>query len=332
MSAKYAKRFEAVFLCHHPKGPKLTYLAAAKVIKKSKTFVSKWVKRYESHQNVDDFDERGLKRSTSQKQDKIIVQLFKKKPTLRLRQARNLLANKGIDVSINTIQRRLQEANVKYRPTISKPLLSQRHVEKRKAWAEENKDRDWTNVVFSDEATFWAWVPLKRAWSTGHTRFIQRTVKHPTKINVWGCFSNRGFGCLELFTQNLDSKKMVKIYQRGLLKSVNKMYNSKDENWVLQEDNDPKHRSRICTTWKEENGITTLDWPSQSPDANPIENVWGIMKTQLAGKPVHNLKQLARNIRQIWRSLPVEYAERLVESMPRRCKAIIDNNGDYTTY
>lgn len=332
MSAKYAKRFEAVFLCKHAKGPKLSFVSAAKVIKKSKSFVEKWVKRFDLYKNVDDYDERGTKRVTSKKQDKVIVSLFKKTPNMRLRQARVQLAKKGIHVSINTIQRRLQAANVKYRPTILKPLLSQKHVEKRRAWAEENKDRDWTKVVFSDEATFWAWLPLKRAWSSCDTRIIQRTIKHPVKVNVWGCFSQRGFGCLELFTQNLNAEKMLKIYKRGLLKSVEKMFGKKTENWVLQEDNDPKHRSRLCKAWKEENGVTTMDWPSQSPDANPIENVWGIMKSQLAGKPVHDLKQLARAIRKIWRSLSVDYAQKLVESMPNRCEAILQNDGDYTVY
>ena len=75
-----------------------------------------------------------------------------------------------------------------------------------------------------------------------------------------------------------------------------------------------------------------MDWPSQSPDANPMENMWAIMKFQLAGKPVYDLKQLARKIREIWRSLSVDYAEKLVESMPRRCEAILENDGGYTTY
>ncbi|EFN84665.1 Transposable element Tcb1 transposase, partial [Harpegnathos saltator] len=48
-----------------------------------------------------------------------------------------------------------------------------------------------------------------------------------------------------------------------------------------QKDNDPKHHSRLCSRWKEENGITVLQWPSQSPDANPIENIWSAMKHKL---------------------------------------------------
>ncbi|EFN89281.1 Transposable element Tcb2 transposase, partial [Harpegnathos saltator] len=56
--------------------------------------------------------------------------------------------------------------------------------------------------------------------------------------------------------------------------------------WILQEDNDPKHRSKFCTEWKEQSDIVTLDWPSQSLDANPIENVWAYLKHKLRGKRV----------------------------------------------
>lgn len=59
MSAAYASRYEAVFLCTHPKGPKMFHAAAAKYMRKSKSFVSKWVKRYKETKTVDDLPERG---------------------------------------------------------------------------------------------------------------------------------------------------------------------------------------------------------------------------------------------------------------------------------
>ena len=57
MSAAYVSRFEAVFLCTHPKGPKMSFSSAAKYMKKSKTFVAKWVERYMELKNVDDLTE-----------------------------------------------------------------------------------------------------------------------------------------------------------------------------------------------------------------------------------------------------------------------------------
>lgn len=151
-------------------------------------------------------------------------------------------------------------------------------------------------------------------------------------MHFWGCFSKQGFGSLHLFSDNLNAKKMLKIYEKALLPSAKRWYINKNEDWILQEDNDPKHRSKLCTEWKEQSGIVTLDWPSQSPDANPIENVWAYIKQKLRGKRTYTAKQLSRNIRQIWRALPLQYAVNLVESMPRRCQAIIDAGGDWTHY
>ena len=149
---------------------------------------------------------------------------------------------------------------MQYRPMRQKPLLSEVHMAKRFSWATENVDRDWSNVLFSNEASFWAWVPIKRVWSAAGERFLQQTVKNPIKIHVWGCFSQRSFGCLKLLAENLNAQKMLQIYEHGLLRSAEKMFGVNNKDWILQEDNDPKHHSHLCTSWKAENGITTLDW------------------------------------------------------------------------
>lgn len=332
MSAAYASRYEAVFLCSHPKGPKMSYVAAAKYMGKSKSFVAKWVQQYKKTKNVDDLPERGSIGKVTPNMEKKIVNLFKRNPTLTLRQGAAKLKQKGIEISHTTIRTHLLAHNIKYRSTMKKPLLGEKHVIKRLAWAKENLDRDWSNVIFTDEASIWGYISIRRSWSTLTNRLIQRTVKHPVKVHLWGCFSKQGFGALHLFTYNLNAPKMLKIYEKYLLPTAERCFIKKNEDWILQEDNDPKHRSKLCTEWKEQSGIVTLDWPSQSPDANPIENVWAYLKHKLRGKRVCTLKQLTRQIRLIWRSLPNEYAVNLVESMPRRCQAIINAGGDWTHY
>lgn len=87
---------------------------------------------------------------------------------------------------------------------------------------------------------------------------------------------------LELFSQILSERKITEIYSGRVLKSANKFFEPNCNDWILQEDNDPKHRSKLCKAWKEENGVVTMYWPSRSPDMNPIKNVWAIMKVKLA--------------------------------------------------
>ena len=72
----------------------MSYAAAAKYIKKSKSFAKKWVERYKANKTVDDLPERGKSRATTSKQDKAIIKLFERLPTLRLREAKAILAEK----------------------------------------------------------------------------------------------------------------------------------------------------------------------------------------------------------------------------------------------
>lgn len=189
MSAAYASRYEAVFLCLHPKGPKMSYGVAAKYMRKSKTFVSKWAKRYSEVKNVNDLPNRGSMQKTTKKEDRMILRVFEKNSCLSLRGGQAVLRKKGLNVLCDTIRRRLLAHEVKFRSTIKKPLLFEKHIKKRLTWAKENLDRDWNNVIFSDEASFWACSSITHTWCTHANRFIHRTVKHPVKVHVWGSLS-----------------------------------------------------------------------------------------------------------------------------------------------
>ncbi|GAB1862215.1 Mos1 transposase HTH domain-containing protein [Camponotus japonicus] len=135
MSTAYASRFEAMFLCSHPKGPKMSFAMASRYMGKSVSFVKKWVKRYNDMKNVDDLPERGTRRSTSKENDKAILKIFAKNPGCSLRKAKLILSKKGVEVSLNIIRRRLRDANYMWRCTKLKPFLSEKHVEKRLLWA-----------------------------------------------------------------------------------------------------------------------------------------------------------------------------------------------------
>ena len=70
-----------------------------------------------------------------------------------------------------------------------------------------------------------------------------------------------------------------------------------------------------------------MDWPSMSPDLNPIEHLWGILKRKVEVCKVSNISQLRDVVMEEWQSIPVATREALVNSMPRRVKTVLDNEG-----
>ncbi len=78
--------------------------------------------------------------------------------------------------------------------------------------------------------------------------------------------------------------------------------------------------------------VKLLDWPSMSPDINPIEHLWSILKSKVEECKVSNIHQLRDVVMEEWKRTPVATCEALVNSMPKRVKAVLENIGGHTKY
>jgi transposase len=246
-------------------------------------------------------------------------------------------------VSVQTVRNTLKKAHFKAVVKKKKPLLREDNKKARLAWAQKYRNwtiEDWTRVLWSDEVK----VNLlgsdgqEYVWKKAGEPLSQREVKGTLKfgggkMNVWGCMGWNGVGILTEVEGNMDAEQFVDIMDSSLLRSI-EMSGIPQENVIFQQDNDPKHTSRLATDWFKEHQITLMDWPSQSPDLNPTEHLWGHLKRRLNSyeKPPSGVWELWDRLAAEWGKIEVEVCQKLIESMPRRIEAVIKAKGGNTKY
>ena len=102
---------------------------------------------------------------------------------------------------------------------------------------------------------------------------------------------------------------------------------------IVMEDNAPVHK-KVCIPVRMKLGMTVLEWPPNSPDLNPIENIWSYMK-DIIGKDygvVSSVAEMKRIVRSMWENFKDEQWDKLIESLPERMAAVIAVKGGSTRY
>ena len=220
-----------------------------------------------------------------------------------------------------------------------KPLVTRRQRENRinfakkyQTWSEE----DWLNVLWSDEATFnvtcnrGSHVYRRRGSDPLDPRYLKNTDKFPDSLMVWGCFSGSGLGPLVVLPRNLRVNQNVylELLSDHLPDAFDKLGATE-----FQQDGAPAHTAKSITTWLNDCGVSFIkDWPGNSPDLNPIENLWHIIKQHLQGEDVSTLPKLETAIHDTWINIPSTHLHNLAASLPRRLKAVLKRKGHPTKY
>ncbi len=198
------------------------------------------------------------------------------------------------------------------------------HKKARKQFAEDKQTKDmdyWNHVLWSDETqiNLFGSDGVKRVWRQPGEEYKDKrvlpTVKHGDEsVMVWGCMSAAGTEELQFIEGTMNANMYCDILKQRL-----------GHRAVFQHDNDPKHTSKTG------DGLAK-DWPSMSPDLNPIEYLWGILKRKVEERKVSNIHQLRDVVMEEWKRTPVATCEALVNSMPKRVKVVLEHNGGHTKY
>lgn len=320
---------------------KWSYRKIADYLECSVKMVFNALAHFKLHGTSDNVPRKLRPRKTTVQEDRLMLRLAKADPFKGSNVIRKEVFSEDDPrhVSTKLVRRRLVEGKLLGRIARKVPLLTRQHRENRLAFARKYSIwtiHQWKKVLFSDETKInlinsdgkrYVRRPINEALNNKYTK---KTVKHGGgNVMVWGCFSGYGIGPVRKIEGQMDQYQYKKILEETMIPHS-------EENlpvtWIFQHDNDPKHTARSVKAFLTEQSVTVLEWPANSPDLNPIENLWHTIKTKLSQNHITNIHGLYSAFENAWRSIPVETCNKLVESMPRRCKAVIDNRGYPTKY
>lgn len=323
----------------HNEGKSLREIGS--IINRSHAAVKKIIDKYKNFGKVENLHKVGRPKRLNETEIRSIVRTVKQNPAeSAVKIAEAISESSRKTVSASTIRRALHANGLHGRVPRKKPYISKVNQKRRLDYAKKYKDKDitfWKNVVFSDESKFeiFGKKKLVKIWRSKNQELAENnmvaTVKHGGgSVMVWGCMAVSGVGNLVFIESTMNKIDYLNILKNNLRPSVEKL--GLDSTWVFQQDNDPKHTSKVVKEWMLYHVPKQLDHPPQSPDLNPIEHLWEYLDRQIRKRTITNKDMLKSVIMDEWSKIPSEVTATLIESMPRRLQAVINAKGKHTKY
>ena len=154
--------------------------------------------------------------------------------------------------------------------------------------------------------------------------------KHPCKVHIWAGISWQGSTAVCIFEGKMNAALFVQILDRTLLHFIRDRL---PDHHKYMQDNDPKHTSRLAQSFLADNDVNWWKTPPESPDLNPIENLWHELKEFLRRevKP-HNKQELVDGILRFWKTVTIAKCRTYIHHIHKVIPKVIELEGNATGY
>jgi len=258
------------------------------------------------------------------------------------------LANElDLNVSVSTVRRHLGAHGYHRRVARKVPLLKEVQKRKRLAWAEEQKGFDVSKVIYSDECYIYLGDRCGRVYVTccADEKFEEECLipmfkQSSVRIMIWACIIKGKKGPLTSMEYQGGKKGGItaKIYQEQVLEPMLLPFwtemESERGNVCFQHDGAPSHTAKTTKKWLADHNIPVFPHPPSSPDLNPIEPVWNVLKTKIRALP-HSpttAQGLIKAVQDVWAKLDVRDVDRFIDRMGEIVDAVLDARGGHTRF
>jgi transposase len=285
----------------------------------------------------------GPRRKTYERDDRFVVSQSIRNRYLTAVEIRNHLQHvRNVNVSERTIRRRLNAANLVSRRPATGPELQRHHRVARLRFAREHEnwnEDDWGRVLFADESRYCLRFPdgRQRVWRRTGERYTECTFSPRVSyrggsVMVWAGISLQSHTELYLVPGGslTADRYITEILQDYVVPYAPLVGN----NFLYMHDNARPHTAGIVRDYLHEVNIAQMEWPSVSPDINPIEHVWDMLGRRVRSRvpaPM-TLDDLRGALLEEWETIPQNAISHLVEGMPRRMEAVVQARGGNTRY
>ena len=214
---------------------------------------------------------------------------------------------------------------VRRRPD-NKFRFTEKHIQDRLNFADEMiRFLFIPEIVFTDEASVWLFDNNHEGWFHRDSNHELSIDKHAGKIHCFGAVDMLGGKLvIHTFHGNMDAMRLTEILRDVLLPEADYFY---PDGWVLGHDNGPTFTAGTTQHFLRNNGPIQLKWPSKSPDLNPIENVWHLLKQNVRKRLPSTVEELENCIHEEWERLDDNIIKKICESFPERIRKCIQLHG-----
>ena len=281
----------------HKEGMSLKQIAER--ISRSVSTVSDVIRRFKATEQFENRPRSGRPKISTAREDRKLIRLSRKNRTAPSPLLSTHWAlTSGKLPSSRTVRRRLQEAGYEWKRAAKKPRLTKAHKIARKHFCNHVKSwsiEKWRTILFSDEMNIEVdnrkgRIMLRRLPSEKYHPdcIVERTRAGSGSTRLWACMSGYGFGLFQLFNGRLNLHSYIDIIDKNLVASKKKL--KMPNSFIFQQDNAPCHRAKSVANWMKRRNVKTLQWPPNSPDLNPIENLWSWLDGKLAKEELKRFK------------------------------------------